>query len=795
MVKSCAMSVESPRATSSSKHGQLIVNLVALLVLASGILNLASVERPFPRVRVAQIEDLMPAGFVHLSRFVTMLAGIALVVVSVNIRKRKRRAYNTVVVMLVLSCVFHVAKGLDFREAIVSFASLAALIPVRKYFTVRSGRPGLGRTLAGVGWVALVCALYGILGFWLFDRRQFGIEFTIQGSVRRTLEFMLFLDDPAIVPRTRLAHWFIQSLEVLSVTVIIYAAIRLYRPVLYRLREAPRDRQAARDILHANGRTALDYFSTWSDKSIFLTRAHDAFIAYRVSGNFAVVLGDPIAPENRIADTITEFANFCAQADWSPVFHQATPDFWPIYQSLGFRRLKLGDEAIVDLTKFTLEGRSQKELRHAVRRLERDGYHLEYVEPPASDEVVSQMKEISDDWLINRGHRERRFTLGRFEDRYVRDTKLLVTLDPRGNPVAFVNLVPSSRPGEATIDLMRQRASAPNGVMDFTFVRLFTDSKEQGFTRFSLGLAPMSGFQPDEVAGVEEKIVHYFFSRMNFWFNYQGLRRYKAKFATIWEPRYLVYQNPADLGRIALAIRRVTEIDDREDPVPGETRPETHATRHPGLEDLPIIQVAATGRPTGTLAILLSGDGGWNVTEKGLSLRLAAAGIPVAGLNCLRYFLKRRTPESCTHDLERLLDHYLRMWNGKDVLLIGYSRGACVLPFMVTRLRPDLRARIRELVLLGLDGTIDFQFHPADLVTNLVRPSSLSVLPELEQLRGMKITCIYGSREKGSLCRDLPEGLAECIERPGGHIIWNGVDSIAERIIGAVLETRQTPVS
>jgi type IV secretory pathway VirJ component len=305
----------------------------------------------------------------------------------------------------------------------------------------------------------------------------------------------------------------------------------------------------------------------------------------------------------------------------------------------------------------------------------------------------------------------------------------------------------------------------------------------------------MSGFQSDEVAGVEEKIVHYFFSRMNFWFNYQGLRRYKEKFATIWEPRYLVYQNPADLPRIALAIRGVTEIDDREDPVPGETQPESRAVSPPGLEDLPLIEVPATAPRIGTVAVLLSGDGGWNVTEKGLGLRLAAAGIPVAGINCLRYFLRRRTPESSTHDLERVLDHYLQAWSGRSVVLIGYSRGACVLPFMVTRMRPDLRARVRELVLLGLDGTIDFQFHPADLVTNLMRPTSLQVLPELEQLRGLKITCIYGSREKGSLCRHLPEGLAECIERPGGHIIWNGVDSIAGRIIGSVSHAGQTPVS
>jgi len=164
-------------------------------------------------------------------------------------------------------------------------------------------------------------------------------------------------------------------------------------------------------------------------------------------------------------------------------------------------------------------------------------------------------------------------------------------------------------------------------------------------------------------------------------------------------------------------------------------------------------------------------------------------------MNCLRYFLTARTPDTSTRDLERVLDHYLQQWSVQNVVLIGYSRGACVLPFMVTRLRPDLRERVRELVLLGPDNTIDFKFHLADLVVNMRRSTSRDVLPEMEKLRGLKMTCVYGSREKGSLCRHLPEGLAECIERPGGHIIWKGVDGIAERIIASVRPSGQTSAS
>jgi len=765
----------SPVHPASHTSRRITVWLVAVLALSSGILNLYSVVRPISPARVAAIESFFPGGFVHLSRFVTLLAGVALIVVSANILKRKRRAFHTMLILLTVSAVFHVAKGLDYREAVISLASLLVLLPARPYFTVRSGRPGLKRTLVGVAFVVVVVATYGTLGFWFFDRREFGIEFNIVDSVRRTFEFLLFWAAPDIAARTRLAHWFIQSLYVLSITVIVYAMVELFRPALYRLRVVPRDRNAAASLLQRYGRCALDYFATWPDKSLFLTRAKDCFVAYRVNGNFAVALGDPIGPDDRVEAAIREFAAFCAESDWVPVFHQALPEFWPVYQSLGFRRLKLGDEAIVDLTAFSLEGRDQKDLRHSANKLERDGVRLQYFRPPVPDDVVAEARQVSNEWL-QRGRRERRFTLGRFERGYVRSTTLLAAFDRDDRMLAFVNSIPSPRAGESTIDLMRQRAVAPNGIMDYLFVRLFLDERAKGFSRFNLGLAPMSGFEPDEVAGVEEKIIHYFFQRMNFLFNYHGLRQYKANFGTSWEPRYMIYQNPADLPRIALAIRRVTEIDDNE-----ELDPDAF-----DLEHLPITEIQSTGRGSNALAVILSGDGGWNVTEKALGKRLAAAGVPVVGLNCLRYFCKRRTPDSSAHDLERVLDHYLQEWGKRDVVLIGYSRGACVLPFLANRMRADLRDRVREVVLLGPASRIDFKFHLADLITNVDWPASLPVLPEVEKLRGTPITCFCGRREKNCPCRDLPEGLATCVERPGGHLIWKDVEPILAVILNAV---------
>ena len=126
--------------------------------------------------------------------------------------------------------------------------------------------------------------------------------------------------------------------------------------------------------------------------------------------------------------------------------------------------------------------------------------------------------------------------------------------------LAFVNELPSYYPGEATADLMRHRLNSPNGIMDYLFVKIFLHNKEKGFKRFNLGMAPMAGFQEKEEASAEEKAVHYFFQQLNFLFSFSGLRRYKAKFATSWEPRYAMYRNVLDLPRLALALRKISEL-------------------------------------------------------------------------------------------------------------------------------------------------------------------------------------------------------------------------------------------
>lgn len=542
----------------------VLVWLAALVTLGSGLVNLYSVIGPSLPERRAVLRELFPLDFLHLSRFLTLLIGFALVVASINIYKRKRRALQMVLLLGCLSVMFHLTKGLDYEEAAFSMVLVGLLVLERRHFTVRSSIPDLRLGFVRLGAALVVAFAYGVAGFWFLDPREFGINFDIIESVRLTWSFLSFAGDPRIVPHTHYAAWFLDSLYMIAVTAIGYSLFAVFRPVVYHFATLPHERARAAELVSRHGRTAQDYYKSWPDKSFYFSPSENCFIAYRVGANFAVALADPVGPEEEIEPTARGFAEFCRENDWRVAFYQTLPDFLETYRRLGFRKLKVGDDAIVDLLQFNLDGKGMKKVRYTCNQMDKAGIRARLYNPPVLDSIVAQCAEVSDDWLQIPGRRERAFTLGHFEEGYVRSTPVLTAEDNAGKVLAFVNRVPSFHRGEATIDLMRHRRDAPNGMMDFLFVRLFQLCKEEKFQRFNLGLAPMAGFQEREDASLEERAIHNFFQNLNFLFSFSGLRQYKAKFASFWEPRYAVYRNPLDLPRLARALGKISQFSEAE---------------------------------------------------------------------------------------------------------------------------------------------------------------------------------------------------------------------------------------
>lgn len=207
------------------------------------------------------------------------------------------------------------------------------------------------------------------------------------------------------------------------------------------------------------------------------------------------------------------------------------------------------------------------------------------------------------------------------------------------------------------------------------------------------------------------------------------------------------------------------------------------------VQDLPLVEVPVQASSSDTLAVILSGDGGWVSIDRELGHLLAERGIPVIGLNSLQYFWTRRTPDDASADLARILRHYLTTWHKKNALLIGYSLGADVLPFMANRLPPELLSHVRVIALLGPEAAVDFEFHVTDWLGVVKRASALPVQPEVEKLQGLKLLCLYGTEEKESLCRHLDPQVVTAMSLAGGHHFAGNYQAVADAILHAATPT------
>ncbi len=195
-----------------------------------------------------------------------------------------------------------------------------------------------------------------------------------------------------------------------------------------------------------------------------------------------------------------------------------------------------------------------------------------------------------------------------------------------------------------------------------------------------------------------------------------------------------------------------------------------HRATDAPLADLPLIEVPVATRGR-VLAVLMTGDGGWAAGDRGLSAALAARGVPVVGLSSPRYLVHARTPEETGRDLARILDHYVAAWRRDSVIVIGYSRGADIVPFMVSRLPTPLRRRVALVALLGPSQWAGFRFNPIDLVSDVHRGGDLAVAPEIVRLRGIRVLCVYGRRDHDAICPTLDSTVARPVVRDGGHEI------------------------
>ncbi|MET0229404.1 MAG: bifunctional lysylphosphatidylglycerol flippase/synthetase MprF [Rhodanobacteraceae bacterium] len=498
------------------------IRILAAMTFLAGLVLLASAAIPTIHERVTTVRAILPAAAIESSYWLSILTGTLLLGLGRGIDGRLRVAYRLASWVLVIGAILAITKGLHFGEALFLLVIAALLRTRKREFTQRAMSLTSATTFGWyLGLVAVVLAFFAagvwaVLGDDSFDLWYFGI-----GEHSSRLARGLFAAALGVV------------------IYLIWQSFAVRRPPLKLPDRTELER--ARTIYDAHGGGEFAHLTFMGDKHLFWSADGQAVVAYGSVRDRLVALGSPSGPEHSIKRAILDFRHFADAQDRVPVFYEVLEPDLSLYHDLGFDLFKLGELATIQLGEFTLAGKRWEDLRQAVNRSVKERLTFEIVEPPFDTVLMTEIEYVSDVWLEDKRASEKGFSLGRFDPDYFAWSPLaLVRRD--GELVAFANVLPPYGPhGTASVDLMRHVADAPRGTMDLLFAKVMQWAKERGYETFSLGMAPLSAVGDNPYARINERLAALAFQYGGRFYNYQGLRRYKEKFAPEWTGSYLAY--------------------------------------------------------------------------------------------------------------------------------------------------------------------------------------------------------------------------------------------------------------
>ncbi|MCX6257155.1 MAG: lysylphosphatidylglycerol synthase domain-containing protein, partial [Bacteroidia bacterium] len=363
--------------------------LPSLFLMVLGIINIISVLTPAISERLTSLYDFLPIQVIHASNYLVMLAGLFLLVTAAFMLKGLRSAWWFALALSILSLIGHITKAIDYEEAIIALFVLVALIITHKEYYIRSNpklrNVGLQTSLL----LTAATIIYGIIGFYFLDKKHFNIDFNLKQSFWYTIQNYFLIGSDELIPASNFAKDFLYSINIsgfISFSFLIYTLVRSYK---HQNKVSDEERALTNELLKLYGNSPLDYFKTYSDKLIFFSESRKAFIAYRISGSFAVALEIPVA-ENKeeMKKCISEFDQYCYENGLKNIFYRVPEESLSIFRELKKKDLFLGQEGIVNITTFSLEGGSKKSMRNAINKVKDRGYKSTIHYPPVKVDVL-----------------------------------------------------------------------------------------------------------------------------------------------------------------------------------------------------------------------------------------------------------------------------------------------------------------------------------------------------------------------------------------------------------------------
>ena len=528
----------------------------ALLIFFLGVVNLVSVLTPPLADRMKLDRFYLPLEAIHASKFMVLVLGLGLLVTSAYLIKGFRIAFWIAVVFSALSLFGHVFKALDYEEASVALLTLVLLAISYKQYRIKSNIRWV-RIGFITFFVALVAiCLFDALSFYFIDKQHFGLDFTWRQSIYHTARsFLLFADDE-LMPQTAFGQEFLRITQVLGLFCWFLLIYALARPRLIDDEDSSKSEiERAEQLLLEFGQSPMDFFKLGKDKNLFFSEISEGFTAYRLANEFAIVLDEPVCEQGDKEELVQEFDEYCYANGLKAIYYRVDENSLVHFSSLRKQKITIGQEAVLELDAFTLEGKDRKSLRNGLNAIQKKGFTTEVLKAPQTREIIDQLKAISNEWLKEFDKKEMVFSQGMFDESELISQDIIVLKNETNQIVAFLNIVPDYAKDECTYDMIRKSLEAPGGSMDALIVELITYAKQKQYVYLNLGMVPMTGLGATDSPA--EKIMKFASTRLGNFKHYHSLRDFKEKYATFWENKYLIFDNDFDLLQLPIALVKV----------------------------------------------------------------------------------------------------------------------------------------------------------------------------------------------------------------------------------------------
>ena len=521
--------------------------LAAVGAALVGLVNTASSLTPNMRWRGHLLLDVEPVEAMRLFHALALPAGLALLVVAPYLLRRRRRAWEAAIVLMLALGLFDLLKGLDFEETAVTWGTAAILLGGGSAFTVHHDPI----TLRSAIWRVPLLGVAGLFAAGLATWASQGHP--SWSSIARETGNLLQWQSGPIHYHHHFA-WIPLAVHLIELGTLVSIAYVIFRPLAApRLLPSPRARAAAAQLVRDHGTDTLSFFKLRADQQYFFSYDRRAFVGYRIENGVLLLSGDPVGPDDAFEGLLRELRAFADSRGLKLGAVGASERLCPLYEQLGLHTIYLGDEAIIELERFSLEGRAIRKIRQSVSRLTKAGYSAELVGLGALD--AATLDQVEHVLAAGReGAPERGFSMAMDSIRcpHGDETLVLLARDEQRAIKGVLHFVPVYGRNTVSLSFMRRDPGTPNGLTEFLVVKAVELLRERGLDEMSLNFAAFAKWMhsPEKRS---ERVLGKLVTLGNPFFQIESLYRFNAKFFPRWEPRFLVYEGTFGLPRAGIA--------------------------------------------------------------------------------------------------------------------------------------------------------------------------------------------------------------------------------------------------